>query len=123
MSIMTDTIISSTQTSCDNNADDYKQIVVVFDENQYSYEVLAWHSCPISSELDQQLILLVRESKKGDSWLGTLTTTKENQLLLWKNHLHNRQHQLYLSKHRDSLITHFRIQETSDSIVRYSIIK
>ncbi|CAF0928394.1 unnamed protein product [Rotaria sp. Silwood1] len=122
MSIMIDTVISSTQTTYDTNDYDYKQLVIVFDENQHSYQFLAWHTCQNSSEYNRQLIILVKENKNENSWLGTLittitTTTKiENKPLLWKNHLYHRQHQLRLSKQTDSIITHFKIQETIDVI-------
>ncbi|CAF0825589.1 unnamed protein product [Rotaria sordida] len=116
MSIMTDTVISSTQTIYDIKDHDYKQLVIVFDENQHSYQFLAWHSCEISSEFNRQLKILVKENKNENSWLGTLTTTIENKSLIWKNHLYHRQHQLHLSEHTDSIITHFKIQETIDTV-------
>ncbi|CAF0775715.1 unnamed protein product [Adineta steineri] len=119
MSISTDTVISSTQTTYDRNNDqDYKQIILFFDENQHSYQLLAWHCCQFTSKTTQQLIILVKENKNENPWLGTLITTMENnQLLIWKNNLNHRQHQLYLSEQIDSLITHFKIQKTIDSIV------
>lgn len=107
MSIMTDTVISSTQTIYDES----KKLILVFDENQSNYQILAWHSCQISSEFDRQLIILVKENQDGSSWLGTLTVTRENELLIWRNNLNHRQHQLFLSKQADSIITHFEIQE------------
>lgn len=103
MSILTDTIY-------EKNDEDYKQIILVFDENQSCYQILAWHSCEISSEFNRQLTILIKEN----NWLGTLTTTittNENNLLIWKNHLNQRQHQLYLSEQTDSIITHFEINE------------
>ncbi len=117
MSIMTDTIISATQTIYDKNDYDYKQLILVFDENQTSYQILAWHSCQISFEFDRQLIILVKENKNENNWLGTLTTTRENTSLIWKNNLNHRQHQLHLSEQADSIITHFEIQEVINSIM------
>jgi hypothetical protein len=115
MSIMTDTIISATQTIYDKDDYDYKQLILVFDENQTSYQILAWHSCQISFEFDRQLIILVKENKNENNWLGTLTTTRENTSLIWKNNLNHRQHQLHLSEQANSIITHFEIQEVIDS--------
>ena len=112
---MSDTTISSTQTICHNND---KKLVLVFDENQHCYQLLAWHHCQISSNYKQQLIILVKES----NWLGTLITTRENQSLIWNNYLNHRQHQLRLSEQIDSIITHFEIQETYDSVVRLKSI-
>lgn len=118
MPVITDSIISSTQTTYDNNDHPDKQIVTVFDENQHMYEFLAWHSCPISSNFDQQLIILVKEKNNDHRWLGTLTTTSiENKSLTWKNHLYQRQHELRLSEQIDSIIIHFEIRETIDSAV------
>jgi hypothetical protein len=110
MSITTDTVISATQTLYDKNDDDDSQeIIVVFDENQSSYQILAWHSCQISSDIDRSLTILVREN----SWLGTLTSTMENKSLRWKNNLNSRQCQLKLSEQTESIITHFEIQEVN----------
>ncbi|CAF2498928.1 unnamed protein product [Rotaria sp. Silwood2] len=120
MSIMTDTVISTTQTTYDIYDHDNKQLLIVFDEDQHSYQFLAWHSCHISSEYDRQLIILVKENKNENSWLGTLTTAIENKPLIWKNHLYHRQHQLHLSDQTDSIITHFKIQETIDTVVRFN---
>ncbi len=119
MSINTDTVISTTQTTYDQNNDhDDKQTVVVFDENQHSYQLLAWHCCQMSSKSNRQLTILVKENKNENGWLGTLTTTIENQSLIWKNDLNHRQHQLRLSEQDDSIIIHFKIQKTIDSLVR-----
>jgi len=115
MSIAIDTVISATQTLYDRN-DDSQQTIFVFDENQSSYQILAWHSCQISSDLDRSLTILVRENKHENSWLGTLTTTMENKSLIWKNNLNHRQYQLHLSEQTDSVITHFEIQEVKNSI-------
>jgi hypothetical protein len=115
MSIAIDTVISATQTLYDRN-DDSQQMIFVFDENQSSYQILAWHSCQISSDLDRTLTILVRENKHENSWLGTLTTTMENKSLIWKNNLNHRQYQLHLSEQIDSVITHFEIQEVKNSI-------
>ena len=115
MSITTDTVISTTQTFADKN-DDSQEIILVFDENQLSYQILAWHSCQISSDTDRSLIILVREYKHENSWLGTLTNTMENKSLIWKNNLNSRQCQLKLSEQTESIITHFEIQEVNDSI-------
>ncbi len=109
MSLATDTIITSTQTIEEK---DEKQYAFLFDENERSYQIFAWHCCQIASELDQQLIILVKE----DQWLGTLTTTIENQSLVWKNTLNHRQHQLRLSEEDNSIITHFQIQEVIDRL-------
>jgi hypothetical protein len=116
---MSDNIISSTQYIYD-----YKQSIIVFDENQFSYQILAWHSCcSISSEFNRQLIILIKENKTENNWLGTLTTRIENKILLWKNNLNQRQYQLYLSEQTDSIITHFEIQELSkDSLDIKSLI-
>jgi hypothetical protein len=107
MSIITDTVISATQTLYD----DSQRIIFVFDENQLSYQILAWHSCQISSDFNRSLTILVRENQHENSWLGTLTSTMENKSLVWKNNLNYRQCQLYLSEQIDSIITHFEIQE------------
>lgn len=115
MSIAIDTVISATQTLYDRN-DDSQQTIFVFDENQSSYQILAWHSCQISSDLDRTLTILVRENKHENSWLGTLTTMMENKSLIWKNNLNHRQYQLHLSEQTDSVITHFEIQEVKNSI-------
>jgi hypothetical protein len=115
MSIAIDTVISATQTLYDRN-DDSQQTIFVFDENQSSYQILAWHSCQISSDLDRTLTILVRENKNENSWLGTLTTMMENKSLIWKNNLNHRQYQLHLSEQTDSVITHFEIQEVKNSI-------
>lgn len=118
MSIVTETVISSTQTAYDTNIEDHKQIITVFDENEHSYELLAWHSCPNSSNFHQRLIILVKGNTNESSWLGTLTATTttelKSQTLTWKNHLYQRQHQLRLSKDSDSIIIHFEIQERMD---------
>ena len=111
MSITMDTVISSTQTLYDNN----QKLVLIFDKNQKSYELLAWHSCQTSN---QQLIILIKENNNENGWLGTLTTIlKENQVLIWKNHLNHHQYQLYLSEKEDSLITHFEIQDTPNLLL------
>ncbi|CAF3426388.1 unnamed protein product [Rotaria socialis] len=116
MSILTATVISSTQTTYDIHDKDSKQIIILFDENQQSYEFIAWHSCQLSPKSYQKLIILVKENKNENSWLGTLiANTNEKQSLIWKNHLYHRQHQLQLSKQTDSIITHFAIEETIDS--------
>jgi hypothetical protein len=115
MSTAIDTVKSATQTIYDKN-EDSQQIILIFDENQSSYQILSWHSCPISSNLDRSLIILVRENKQENSWLGTLTTTMENKSLIWKNNLNHRQYHLHLSEQTDSIITHFEIQEVNNSI-------
>jgi hypothetical protein len=113
MSILTDTVISSTQTTYDNH-----ELVLIFDENQTSYQLLAWHYCQISPEVDQQLIILIKETKNENGWLGTLITRiTEEKFLTWKNHLNHRQYQLRLSEHENSIITHFEIQS---SLILYS---
>jgi hypothetical protein len=120
MSIITDTVISSTQTAYINDDDDYKQIGLLFDENQHTYQLLAWHSCQISPKSVRQLTILVKENQNENGWVGTLTTTTsiDDKLLVWKNTLNYRQHQLRLSEETDSVIIHFDIQEDNDAGVR-----
>lgn len=123
MSISTDAVISSIQTTCDrHNEQNHKQFIVVFDENQCSYQLLTWHCCQFSSKSDRQLIMLVKENENENAWLGTLTTKLENESILWINNLNYRQHRLHLSEEADSRITHYEIQETIDSIVRMHLI-
>ena len=113
MSPRSDTLLSPTHSIHDNNINQTKESISVFDENHSTYRIFAWHCCTTSSEFDRLLIILVKEN----NWLGTLTTTMKNQSLTWKNNLHHRQHQLRISNQADSLITHFQIQEVFLSLV------
>ena len=110
MSKQSDTLIAGKH-SMQSNIDQTRELLCVFDENHSSYQIFAWHCCAISTELDQFLIILVKENNKDSSWFGTLTTTMKNKSLTWKNNLHHRQHQLRLSEQADSTLTHFEIQE------------
>ena len=104
-------IITNEQTLSEQ--ENYKQLFVIFDENQQSYQILAWHYCPVTSQREGHLILLVKENR--NAWIGTLTTCtmERDQTLLWSNYLNQCQRQLYLSVESNDLITHFEIRETS----------
>src|SRR5689334_4383192 len=120
MSMRSDTLISATHSIHNNNNDEEaREFISIFDENHSSYRIFAWHCCATSSELDRLLIILVKENNKEHTWFGTLTTTMKNKSLTWKNNLHHRQHQLRISEQADSTITHFEIQEVSISLVIY----
>ncbi|CAF0924091.1 unnamed protein product [Adineta ricciae] len=111
VSCQTMSIITNEQTLSEQ--ENYKQLFVISDENQQSYQILAWHYCPFTSQCEGHLILLVKENR--NAWIGTLTTSavKGDRTLLWNNYLIQRQHQLYLSAESNDLITHFEIRDTS----------
>jgi hypothetical protein len=117
MSLLTDVVISSTQTA-DMMIHEEEQIVLMFDEHRCSYQLLAWHFCQRRSDgTDRSLTILVRENSAGNAWIGTLTTLIDDQGLLWINNLDHRRHRLRSSEHSDSIISHFEIEETIDARV------
>ena len=106
-------MISSTQTN------DNEQIQLIFDHHQSSYQLLAWHCCQSFNEENQStLTILIQQTGEDQRWIGTLTMSVENDIVMWINQLNHRRYQLYLSTRIDSLITHFRIEEKHDSLVR-----
>ena len=112
-----DRMISFTQTT-DERIDDDKQIMLIFDHHQSSYQLLAWHCCQSCSDgILSSLTILVKEVSHDQGWIGTLTISVENDIVIWINHLNHRRYQLYLSEQLDSIITQFEIQETTDSLV------
>lgn len=117
MSLLTDRVISSTQTA-DTMIHEEEQIVLVFDEHRCSYQLLAWYCCHREPEgTGRSLTVLVRENRSGNAWIGTLTTLIDDQGLLWINNLDHRHYRLRSSEHGDSIISHFEVEESIDARV------
>lgn len=102
-------MISSTQTNDD------KQMKLIFDHHQSSYQLLAWHCCQsLTKENQSTLTILIKQISDDQRSIGTLTMSVENDIVMWINQLNHRRYQLFLSTQSDSIITHFRIEENNN---------